>query len=173
MSYIVIKGIYRDRLLDPNGAPVFDSEWRNNMIVLRCRVLLSSFLKNDGALGIRALQLGRGDPSWDTTPPPLPDPNAINTLVDVAPAEIPAAQLKLEYLDTTDSVVPNATSRLQITATLLPGVPASPPNTPFPLREFALFGELNGVRHMIDYIRHPLIEKDASMTLERKVRLIF
>jgi len=173
MSYISIKGIYRDRLLDPNGVPVFDSEWRNNMIVLRCRVLLSSFLKNDGALGIRALQLGRGDPSWDTNPPPLPDPNAINALVDAAPAEIPAAQLKLEYLDNTDSVVGNATSRLQITATLLPGVPASPPNTPFPLREFALFGELNGVRHMIDYIRHPLIQKDASMTLERKVRLIF
>ncbi|HZD93939.1 MAG TPA: hypothetical protein VE133_06770 [Candidatus Sulfotelmatobacter sp.] len=173
MSYIAIKGIYRDRLLDPQGTAVFDSEWRNNMIVLRCRVLLSSFLKNDGALGLRALQVGRGDPSWDTNPPPLPDPNTINALVDASPAEIPVAQLKLEYLDNTDSVVVNATSRLQITATLGPGVPASPPNTPFPLREFALFGQLNGVRHMIDYIRHPLIQKDASMTLERKVRLIF
>ncbi len=173
MSYIAVKGIYRDRLLDASGMPVFDSEWRNNMIVLRCRVLLSSFLKNDGALGIRALQVGRGDPSWDNNPPPLPDPNTINALVDPTPAEIPVAQLKLEYLDNTDSVVVNATSRLQITATLGPGVPASPPNTPFPLREFALFGQLNGVRFMIDYIRHPLIQKDASMTLERKVRLIF
>jgi hypothetical protein len=173
MSYIAIKGIYRDRLLDRAGGTVFDSEWRSNMIVLRCRILLSGFLKNDGALGVQALQLGRGDASWDINPPPLPDPNAINALVDAAPVEIPVAQLKLEYLDTSDSVVANASSRLQITATLGPGVPASPPNTPFPLREFALFGQLNGVRHMIDYIRHPLIQKDASMTLERKVRLIF
>lgn len=173
MSYIAIKGIYRDRLLDQHGSEVFDSLWRSNMIVLRCRILLSSFLKNDGALGIRALQVGRGDPSWDNNPPPLPDPNTINALVDATPAEIAVGQLKLEYLDPTDSVVANPTSRLQVTATLLPGVPASLPNTPFPLREFALFGQLNGVRHMIDYIRHPLIQKDASMTLERKVRLIF
>jgi hypothetical protein len=173
MSYIAIKGIYRDRLLDREGAAVFDSEWRSNMIVLRCRILLSSFLKNDGALGIQALQVGRGDPSWDTNPPPLPDANTINALIHAAQAKNPVAQLKLEYLDNTDAVVGTATSRLQITATLEPGVPASPPNTPFPLREFALFGQLNGVRHMIDYIRHPLIQKDASMTLERKVRLIF
>jgi len=26
---------------------------------------------------------------------------------------------------------------------------------------------------MIDYIRHPLIEKDGALTLERRVRLIF
>ena len=45
MSYIAIKGIYRDRLLDAEGKAVFDSEWRNNMIVLRCRILLSSFMQ--------------------------------------------------------------------------------------------------------------------------------
>jgi hypothetical protein len=49
----------------------------------------------------------------------------------------------------------------------------TPPATVFPLREFGLFGELNGVSFMIDYIRHPLIEKDVAVTLERRVRLIF
>jgi hypothetical protein len=27
--------------------------------------------------------------------------------------------------------------------------------------------------YMIDYVRHPLIEKDAAVTLERRVQLIF
>jgi len=174
MSYIAIQGIYRDRLLGPSGLTISDSGWRPNMIVMRCRVLLSGFLKGDNtALGIQALQVGRGDPNWDTNPPPLPDPNTLSALVDVNKVEILANLLKLEYLDSGDNVVIPPTNRLQITATLGPGVPASPPNTPFPLREFGLFGQFSGARQMIDYIRHPLIEKDATMTLERKVRLIF
>ena len=174
MSHIAIQGIYRDRLLDPSGVTISDSGWRSNMIVMRCRVLLSGFLKGDNtALGIQALQVGRGDPSWDTNPPPLPDPNTLAALIDATPFEVPVNQLKLEYLDTGDNVVAQATNRLQITATLGPGVPPPPPNAPFQLREFGLFGEFNGARQMIDYIRHPLIEKDATMTLERKVRLIF
>ncbi len=174
MSYIAIQGIYRDRLLDPKGLTISDSGWRCNMIVMRCRVLLSGFLKGDNtALGIQALQVGRGDPNWDKNPPPLPDPNTLNALVDATPFEIPANQLKLEYLDSADNVAGQPTNRLQITAALGPGVPPPPPNAPFQLREFGLFGQLNGVRQMIDYIRHPLIEKDATMTLERKVRLLF
>jgi hypothetical protein len=173
MSQIAIQGIYRDRLLDADGRPIADSGWRSNMIVMRCRVLLSGFLKGDDVLGIQALQVGRGDPSWDQNPPPLPDPNTLNALVDVAPVTIPADQLKLEYLDSGDNVVGSPTNRLQITATLGPGVPPPPPNAPLPLREFGLFGSLGGKLQMIDYIRHPLIEKDAVMTLERKVRLIF
>lgn len=173
MSYLTLNGIYQDTIIDAQGNPIFSSGWRSNMVVMRCRVLLSSFLKNDGAVGIQALQVGRGDPAWDSNPPPLPDPNTITKLVDGAPFEVPVAQLKLEYLDPTDSVTGNASNRLQITATLGPGVPPAAPGTTFPLREFALFGQLNGARQMIDYIRHPLIHKDATMTLERKVRLIF
>ena len=172
MSSLALKGIYRDCLRNSHGDVISDSGWRSNMIVLRCRTLLSGFLKNDTALGIQALQVGRGDPSWDVTPPPLPDPNTLNALTDATPFEMPVGQLTLEYLDTTDSVIATPTNRLQITATLGPNIPPSPPN-PFPLREFGLFGQLGGVRYMIDYIRHPLIEKDATTTLERKVRLIF
>ena len=172
MSWVMLKGIYRDCLRSPRGEVISDSGWRSNMIVLRCRTLLSGFLKNDTALGIQALQVGKGDPSWDTTPPPLPDPNTLNALTDAAPFEMPVAQLTLEYLDPNDNVIATPSNRLQITATLGPNVPPSPP-APFPLREFGLFGSLGGTRYMIDYIRHPLIEKDATTTLERKVRLIF
>lgn len=172
MSSFTIQGIYRDCLRDPGGTLISDSGWRSNMIVLSCRTLLSGFMKNDTALGIQALQVGQGDAGWDTNPPPLPDPNTLNALTDPAPFEIPLAQLTLEYLDTSDNVVATPSNRLQITATLGPNVPPAPPN-PFPLREFGLFGSLGGKLFMIDYIRHPLIQKDAITTLERKVRLIF
>lgn len=172
MSLTAIKGIYRDCLRDLNGAVLSDSGWRDNMIVLRGRVLLSGFLKNDTSMGIQALQVGRGDPSWDTTPAPLPDPNTLNALVDPSPFTVPVADLVLEYLDSSDNVIATPSNRLQITATLGPNVPPAPPN-PFPLREFGLFGKLGGTLQMIDYIRHPLIQKDAITTLERKVRLIF
>ena len=71
----IIKGIYQDRLLDPEGSLIFDLGWRSNLIVLQCRILLASLLKGDGPLGIQSMQVGRGDPSWDTAPPPPPDPN--------------------------------------------------------------------------------------------------
>lgn len=172
MPSFTIKGVYRDRLRGAQGSLISDSGWRPNMIVLRCRTLLSGFLKNDAALGIQALQVGRGDPSWDTTPPAPPDPNTLNTLTDTAFFEIPVGQLTLQYLDASDNVIATPSNRLQITATLGPNVPPGPPS-PFPLREFGLFGQLGGVRSMIDYIRHPVIQKAATATLERKVRLIF
>lgn len=173
MSIVTIRGIYRDRLLDPEGRLISDSGWRKNLIVLPCRVLLAGFLKNETALGIQSLQVGRGSAAWDTTPPPLPDPNNTDQLVDTAPFTIPLAKLKVDYLDSADSVVATPTNRIQITATLGPGEPTPAGSRPFPLREFGLFGSLNGVARMIDYIRHPLIEKDGAVSLERKVRLIF
>lgn len=167
-----ILGIYRDRLLDPGGAPVRDSGWRKNLIVLHCRILLSAFLKNEGgALGIQSLQVGRGEAAWDTTPPAAADPVTTNALVDPAPFVIPVASLVLEYLDESDSVVPGPTERVQVTATLGPNQPSPSGSPPFPLREFGLFGVLGGTPCMIDYVRHPLIEKDGAVTLERKVRL--
>jgi hypothetical protein len=170
---VMIKGIYRDRLFDAHGRPIFDSGWRNNLIVLRCRVLLAGFMKNETALGIRSLQVGRGDPAWDTTPPPAPDPDAITQLVDSSPFSIPHTDLTLQYLNASDQIVAGPTNRIQIVATLGPGQPTPATDPPYPLREFGLFGELNGTLFMIDYIRHPLIEKDGAVTLERRVRLIF
>jgi hypothetical protein len=167
-----IHGIYRDRLIHPNGTIAHDSGWCTNLIVLRCRILLAAFLRNDTALGIRALQVGRGDTAWDTAPPPAADPGTTVQLVDPAPFTIPVANLTFQYLNQTDGVATTATNRLEVTATLGPNQPTPIGSPPFPLREFGLFGELNGTAFMIDYIRHPLIEKDGAATLERRVRLI-
>jgi len=172
MSAIVtIEGVYRDRLIDAGGCTLSDSGWRKNMVVLPCRVLLAAFMKNEPtALGVRSLQIGRGDPAWDNSPPPNPDPNTTTKLTDAAPFVVPLANLTIQFLDATDNVVATSTNRIQITAKLGPGQPT--PAT-FPLREFGVFGQLNGAPQMIDYVRHPVIQKAGPQTLERKVRLAF
>ena len=171
MSEYAIKGIYRDRLLDERGREVFDSGWRSNIIVASCRVLLGSFMNSDtSAKGIQNLQVGSGDSTWDTIPPPAPDPS-ITKLTDLNPFVIQKGpSLVIQYLNDSDAIVQSQTSRIQIVATLGPNQPK--PET-VALREFGLFGSLNNLPFMIDYVRHPLIEKSASVTLERRVRLIF
>src|SRR5712691_5733437 len=127
MSAKLIEGIYRDRLVGPDGEPIFDSGWQSNMIVLSCRVLLTGFMKNEAtAKGIQSLRVGQGDPAWDKlAQPPKPDPNTVTQLTDAPGFSVP--KIKLEYLDPkTDAVIANQSSRLQITATLGPGQPAGP-----------------------------------------------
>ena len=63
MSLVIIEGFYRDRLLDAGGREIYISGWRKNLIVTNCRVLLAGFMKNDAALGVQSLQVGRGDPA--------------------------------------------------------------------------------------------------------------
>jgi hypothetical protein len=179
MPEIFVKGIYRDVLRDARGRVARDAGWRPNLIVLSCRELLAGFMKGDRSenpLGIQSLKVGRGDPAWDLTPPPAPDPNALKGLFDTEPFVIPRERLDLRYLNASGQLSQKPTNRLEVVATLGPDEPPRNPNhpdQPYELREFGLFGSLNGADYMIDYIRHPLIEKDASLTLERRVQLIF
>jgi hypothetical protein len=174
MSEIGLYGIYRDRLFDAAGRLITDSGWKSNLIVTNCRVLLGGFMGGvPTARGIQTMQVGRGQPSWDVTPPPPPDPNTTTTLDDPAPFVIPHNTLVFQYLDNNDAIVAGPTSRIQIVATLGLNQPTPAGSPPFPLREFGLFGELNGQPFMIDYIRHPLIEKSGAVSLERRVRLVF
>ena len=163
MSTIRPYGIYRDRLLSANGRLISDSGWKANMIVTTCRVLLGGLMGGVAtARGIQTLQVGRGLPQWDVTPPPPPDPNTTTTLVDPAPFVIQQSALIIQYLDNSEAIVAGPTSRIQIVATLGLNQPSPAASPPFPLREFGLFGELNARPFMIDYIRHPLIEKSGS-----------
>jgi hypothetical protein len=173
MSTIIIEGIYRDRLISPQGIVVFDSDWRSNMIVLQGRRLLAGFMKNEAtAHGIQSLNIGSGLDAWDTTPPPLPDAATVTDLVTPI-FTIPVADLLIQYLDASDAPTNAPSNRIQITSTLGVDQPTPAGQPPAKLREFGLFGTLNNSPFMIDYIRHPLIEKEGSVTLERKVRLIF
>jgi hypothetical protein len=166
-------GIYCDRLFDPAGQLISDSGWKSNVIVINCRVLLAGFMSGEAtARGIQSLQVGRGRPEWDVTPPPAPSPSTTK-LEDPAPFIIPRAALIFQYLNNSDAVVAGPTSRIQIVATLGPNQPSPAADPPFPLREFGLFGELNSSPFMIDCVRHPLIEKSGAVTLERRLRLVF
>lgn len=172
MSEFGLKGIYRDRLWDAHKRAISDSDWRPNLIVASCRVLLAAFMKSDGApLGIQTLKIGRGDPAWDANAT-LPDPS-ITALVDQSPYTIPRAKLTLRYLDSSGQVSTTPTNRLEVIATLGQNEPPSGSDAPYPLREFGLFGQMNKGDYMIDYIRHPLIEKDQVVTLERRIQLFF
>jgi len=169
-----IKGIYRDRLYGADGRLRRDSGWRSNTILNGCRFLLAGFMMNETATGIASLAVGEGDPSWDTDGVPAVSPATTTGLVKRYNPPLPTAELALVYLDTGDQVVAGPSSRVQMTATLVPGYPAPiAPATHFPLREFGLFGRLNGEEVLINTIRHPVLHKDEASTLIRVVRLYF
>src|SRR6266576_5806096 len=98
MSAVTLEGFYCDRLLGSDGHEISNTGWRHNLIVAPCRMLLAGFMRNSPALGIRSLQVGRGDPGWDAGGAPAPDPGTTK-LTDNAPFVIPVANLGLEYLD--------------------------------------------------------------------------
>jgi hypothetical protein len=169
-----IKGMYRDVLKGPDGRLIYDSGWVSNTIVNGCHVLLAEFMKNTrqadktpSAGGIRCLIVGQGKKEWDTAGTPAPD-GSENCLLD--PYRKPLEPLEFAYLDDLDEEVLSPTDRLQITARLGPGFPDG---SACPLREFGLFASLDGRDWMVNLIRHPLILKEAEMTLVRVVRLYF
>jgi hypothetical protein len=164
-----LRGIYRDVLRGRDGRLLYDSGWRDNTIVDSCRVLLAGFMGNAGAAGIQSLAVGEGDPAWDLSGAPAPDPATTDLVRRYTPA---VEDLSLEYLDAADAVVPGPTSRLQVTARLVPGYPTPRPGMhSYPLREFGLFGRLDGSDFMVDCIRHPVIHKHEAAALIRVVRL--
>ena len=178
MPVLSIKGIYRDVMRGPRGAVISDTGWRSNLIVTSCRVLLAGLVKGEQTntpFGIQSLKVGKGNPTWDTVSTPAPD-ESLTGLVDRNPYTISREGLELIYLDASGQRSATPTSRIEIIAKLGPNQPPADeaqPTKPYPLREFGLFGKLGDGEYMIDYIRHPLIEKDNALTLERHVQLIF
>ncbi len=185
---ISIKGMYRDVLIGPGKHIIYDSGWRSNTIVQQCRVLLAGFMKSDHqASGIQYLAVGQGDDAWDaqwkTTTPPAPDPTAIHLKnrfdppISVPPPSPVQGKEYLEILYLDDSDKPAATgvvtNSLQIKAVFSPGYPAPAQFNTYPLREFGLFGRFGTTDYMINYVKHPVIYKDASATLVREIKLYF
>jgi hypothetical protein len=172
-----LRGMYRDVLRDARGRVTWDSGWRENAIVTDCRRLLAGFMLGEAnTLGIQGLQVGAGLDTWDSPPgPPAPSSGQM-ALVDPHPHTVSAfpGVLEIHYLQN-GTTTSSPTSRLQIAATLGPGVPAWPdPNHPTStLREFGLIGQLDGATVLINYITHPAIAKDAASTLERTIWLVF
>ncbi len=168
-----LKGRYRDVLRNARGEVVCDYGWRDNAIVMDCRRMLASFTAGASALGIQGLWLGAGLPAWDVGGPPPAAPAQIKP-IDPAPFLVPLASLKIDFLDG-GAVTATPTNRLQIVATVGPGKPPWPDgaHVASSLREFGLVGQLAGAPALINYVTHPVINKDPTSTLERTLWLVF
>jgi hypothetical protein len=181
---ILIKGKYRDIVKGPKGVVIFDSGWHSNTIVKNCRVLLAAFMKNDTPSGIQRLVVGQGkdewDAKWNSSDPPGPAPETVDHLESAYDPPITLSHvagrgyIEIDYLDELDKpVVSGVTNRLQVKAILEPGYPAPVEFNTYPLREFGLFGMFGGEPYMINCVRHPVIYKDLTATLEREIKLYF
>lgn len=153
-----IKGMYRDCLYGSDGCSLYDSGWKENKIVEPCHVLLARLMKNDVG-GITSMKVGKGsegNSDWYPIPLSIDD----NDLKYLTPGTSDESNIPTNYV--------------QATITMMPGIPTplSPEGT-YPLQEFGLFGSAGGEEYMIDYVEHPRIEKDSTMTLIRVIRLTF
>lgn len=167
-----LHGEYHDRIITARGR-VIDLGWRSNIIVDRCRELLAAFMKGDSALGLQFLAVGKGDEAWDSVPPGPPSPGT-HQLADAGAVNLPVTGGQLAYLDAAGTPVAGPTHRIRVAVTLAPGTPViEGGKTSYPLREFGLFGKIGADEYMIDYVRHPVIHKQAGDTLVRTIRLVF
>jgi len=172
LQRILPKGIYQDRLVRAENQ-IIDFGWNSNIIVDRCRYLLAAFMKGDTSSGIQTLKVGRGLESWDNISPEPPT-RIIEQLTDPSPIDIPIGSSQIEYLDATGNSTPGPTQRLRITLTLgVDSPPVASGKTSYPLREFGIFGLFGTEEYMIDYVRHPVIHKQAADILDRTIHLIF
>ena len=166
-------GKYHDQLRRASGQ-LLDFGWRSNIVVDRCRDLLAAFLVGTPAQGIQYIALGRGDSSWDLTPP-SPPVAGTTTLVDATPviAAVTDSTVSLDFVDAVGAVTATPSHRLQLTLTVTGADFPISGDELYPLREFALFGELDGADAMIDYVRHPVMHIAVADSLTRRVRLVF
>jgi hypothetical protein len=170
-------GRFRDVILDAHGRETWSTQWCDNVIVADCRRLLASFMHGapPAAAGIQAMRVGAGHDTWDVTPPPAPDAT-VTALADPHPFTVPKTSLAVDYLElATDNVSATPTSRVQVVATLGPGVPPWPDanHATITLREFGLVGQIAGGDVLINYRIHPAIAKDPTSTLVRTIWLVF
>jgi hypothetical protein len=168
-----LQGRYRDRLRRPDGVLLVEREWRDNAIVFDCRRLLASFMAGEPALGIQGILIGTGLAAWDVGGPPAAGTGQI-ALVDPNPFLVPTADLQIDFLDDA-GVSATPTNRIQVVAALGPGEPPWPDadHPAASLREFGLVGQLDGSQTLINYVTHPVINKDPTSTLERTLWLVF
>jgi len=184
-----LRGMYRDVIRDPSGRVTWDSDWKKNAIVVDCRRLLAAFVRSGPAgppvgpppvggyaQGILGIRVGAGNDAWDNTTMSASPSDTALTDVNYYSLQRNDPDFAIDFLDpATSAVVPVATNKLQIVAKFGPNKPswpdgAHPTGT---LREFGLYGAIEGNQVLINYVRHPAIAKDPLSTLERTIWLIF
>lgn len=169
----VIKGYYRDQLLDDGNKLVQDCGWRSNRIVYDCNRLLAALMKgHEGLAGVLYLAAGGGLPQWDgEVVQPLPTTSQLTNELGrrtLQPADI-------IFLDNSNLPSATPTSRLEIHCQFTREDFAE--NGAQSLREFGLFGgdasDSAGSGFMINHVIHPRIDLINNITLIRTLRLDF
>lgn len=164
----VVRGMYRDSLFDAENQQVFDSGWKSNTIVEGCRILLAAFMKGEQNIGgISWMMVGKGSEVWSNTP--QQPATSLTSLESPYPDKIKIIPAKdISYLDEQNNKTDLPTRRLEIRVVMGQDFPEAGKTSE--LREFGLFGK---DLRMINCVRHPVIQKAATETLIRVVRLIF
>ncbi len=169
-----LRGAWQDVLRDADGRLTARGPVLPNAIVADCRRALAVFVAGDGGPGIEGLWFGQGLADWDVNGTPAATP-AQTALVDPHPFFLPAAQLKIDFVDDLGAVVGAPTRRVQIVAELKAGDPAWPDahHPALSLREFGLGSHIGGNPVLLNYVTHPVINKDSASSLERTIWLVF
>jgi hypothetical protein len=172
-----VSGKWFDRILRKDGSVEFgqhgEFKWDSNQIQNTFMSLLAGFCIQEATFsaGINVLGVGHGDVAWDSTPPTLS--HSDTTLLDEF--------FRKELTEGTDSYfinpgtnAPSVTPTNKIEMTVL--LDYAEANGA--LREFGLFGgdALPGTLdsgQMVNWVRHARIDKDSSMAIERKIRILF
>lgn len=166
-----LHGMFRDTLFDAENRLVFDSGWISNTIVVNGRVLLAALMKGDqNASGISCMKVGMGLEAWGNNPEqPVASLTDLETpYKNTVPID---PKTDISYLNDKNNKTDRPTHRLEIRVVLGKGFPERDKTSE--LREFGLFGRFDKNLLMVNCVRHPLIQKAASETLIRVVRLVF
>lgn len=170
---MITVGTWQDTVYHMDGR-IEVKPWAKNQIQNSHPLLLAKMMKEhiNGSYvtcgGVNYFAVGEGLTSWDYVPP-TKSYAAVALQTEIVRYSI-SQEFGISYLDPDDgvSIVAGPTRMIQIVVTIPVGLTAS-------LREFALFGgdashSLDS-GYMLNWITHPVIEKDTSMRIQRVIRL--
>ena len=172
---IPIQGMWRDTYEWADGRRLI-GPWKRNQIQNAAPILVGGLLRRAGELafpgftGITYIGYGSGNVSWDITPPVQ---DAADTTLTLEYFRKIVPNTDLFFLDPLaapgSAPVAGPTRRVGFVGTLLPAEGNGS------LREFGLFGGLaSGTLDsgtILNWIVHPLITKDATLTITRNVEI--
>lgn len=144
---------------------------RHNQIQNTFATLLAGMCSQDAAFsGITYIALGEGLAGWDLIPPATPYIQTTLVSEGFRKALVPADFMYLDPATDLPSATP--TSKIEVTALIANGDANG-----LSLREFGLFGGTATIAfdsgEMVDWIVHSRIDKDASLEIQRLIRIEF
>lgn len=166
------KGEFRDRLLSPQQALIWERPWQHNLIVNSLRRLLAALIKGDPqGEQLMFWAVGTGEAAWDdgTLPPEATRRTLEQIYTETARKAIPPDQITFLGGAFTNQLE----IRLDFTTA---DIPPGPGNQNWRLREFGLFAGGTAAPNsgiLINHRIHPRIDMQEGLTLQRTLRLTF